>query len=55
MANFTLLNISSVYFDLWNPQEAVAEDPEIFLQIQEIQGIKVNKSAGHLVVKACTN
>ena len=55
MANFTLLNMSSVYFDLWTPQEAVPEDPDISSQIQEIQGKNVNKSAGHLVVKACTN
>ena len=55
MANFSLLNISSVYFDLWIPQEAVPEDPEISLQIQEIQSKSVNNSPGHLVFKACTN
>ena len=38
MANFTLQSIPPMCFDLQDPQEAVPEDPEISLQIQEIQG-----------------
>ena len=46
MDYFKLLVTSPIHFDRQDPLEAEPEDPEIPVQIQEIQGKNVNKYAG---------